>query len=574
MKSEDATKNNDWIVIQPQVHAEAEFFEILNDFGNPLEALREAISNAVDAHASEIKISFDVEELDGAKRLVIVLVDNGDGMTREVLSRDFWGLGFSPSRKRTDAIGEKGHGTKIYLRSQRVVVRTQSTEGAYQSECDYPLSALSRRVLHQPKIKEIARFLPNGTGTEIRIIGYNDNVRSMFVQDIVRDYLLWFTKIGSIEREFDRTDLGQFKTLLKCLDVQEFETVSFGHIFPPNESDIEKLFKQFEADAADWYVKKRTWKSVRLPRHPEVTFDAVISVEGDEAKRKYNPMIRERLRSDSGKYRVSDRYGIWLCKDYIPVVRVNDWITGFGSGSNAFVLLHGFVNCQQLKLTANRGTVANTDPEIIEELQNAVKGLVDEVDAELSNKGIYTLRTWQEEQTTLQQEKDQFNNRLKRLKQRKTAKYKDRLLVEPQTESELFGLFMQVYALNPGSFPFEPLDYNTTKGIDIIARNKSENRIIEGEHWYIELKHLLRANFNHVFQYIRWVICWDFDKGIVKGSELRGVDESDVRYLVTDKDDKGNSVYFLDNRKKATKIQVIRLKEYLDQQLKITFKAE
>jgi hypothetical protein len=34
----------DWEVIQPEVNAEAEFFETLNDFGNPMELLREAIS--------------------------------------------------------------------------------------------------------------------------------------------------------------------------------------------------------------------------------------------------------------------------------------------------------------------------------------------------------------------------------------------------------------------------------------------------------------------------------------------------------------------------------------------------
>lgn len=34
-----------WEPIEPRVNAEAEFFEILNDFGNPLKILRESISN-------------------------------------------------------------------------------------------------------------------------------------------------------------------------------------------------------------------------------------------------------------------------------------------------------------------------------------------------------------------------------------------------------------------------------------------------------------------------------------------------------------------------------------------------
>ncbi len=567
---------NDWEIIKPQVHAEAEFLEILNDFGNPLEILREAISNAIDAQATRIEIGFSVEEIDGAQRLVISLLDDGQGMTRKVLSTDYWGLGYSPSRERKDAIGEKGHGTKIYLRSEQVRVRSLSTEGGYLSECERPLRALSQKKLHQPKLKPIDKFLPDAnTGTEIRIVGYNDNERSRFVRDIVKDYLLWFTKVGSIERVFEIDTYRNFKVHLKCLDQDSFEEIGFGHPFPGESSDINKLFDEKGAAAADWYVKRYNWKNQRLTNHPEVTFDAVISVEGDEVKRSYNPMIRQRLRSDTGRYRASDRYGIWLCKDYIPVVRVNEWITGFGSGSNAFILLHGFVNCQSLRLTANRGDIANTDPKILEELKTAVQKLINQVDTELNNYGIYTLRGWQEESRTLQQEKSEFSHRIKNLRNRKVARHENRLFVEPSSESELFGLFITMYGLHPELFDFEPLDYNTARGIDIIARNKSPNMITEGEHSYIELKHTLQAKkFNHAFDYLRWIICWDFDKSVGPGVDLQGIEEADVRRLQVSMDDQGQSVYFLDNRRRAGKIQVIRLKEYLKQRLGLEFEAE
>jgi len=103
----------DWATVNPQVNAEAEFLEIASDFGNPLEIVREAISNSIDARAKSIKIAFTVEEIDGAQTLVIRIEDDGDGMTRQALERDFWGLGFSNSRDNREKIGEKGHGTKI-----------------------------------------------------------------------------------------------------------------------------------------------------------------------------------------------------------------------------------------------------------------------------------------------------------------------------------------------------------------------------------------------------------------------------------------------------------------------------
>ena len=226
-------------------------------------------------------------------------------------------------------------------------------------------------------------------------------------------------------------------------------------------------------------------------------------------------------------------------------------------------------------MTANRGDIANTDPLILEELKSAVQKLIDKVDAELNDKGLYTLKVWQEETVTLQQEKREFTRRVRSLKSRKVARLDGRLLIEPQNESELFGLFIVVYALHPELFEFEPLDYNTSRGIDIVARNKSDNLITEGEHWYIELKHTLQTKrFNHAFEYLRWLICWDFDKGVVPGIDLQGIEDTDIRQLQAATDDDGYRIYFLNPRKKARKVQVVCLKEVLKQRLKLQFEIQ
>jgi hypothetical protein len=373
----------EWAQISPSVSCEAEFFEILNDFGNPLEIVREAISNAIDAGANEMDISFSVEEIQGNYRSVIRFVDNGSGMTEETLRRHFWGLGHSTSRGLKDKIGEKGHGTKIFLRSERVLVKTQNEKTAYESECERPLAHLSQRQLHNPKLRQIDKFR-EGTGTAIEVIGYNDNERSRFIKSITRDYILWFTKIGSVEQVFGVDVLTNFKLRLRCLDADEFEDVPFGHVFPPENRNINDLFEKYSSDAASEYVRRDFKRRVRLPDHPEVTFDYVISVEGDAVKRRHNPQLRERGRiGATGKYRVLDRYGLWLCKDYIPIERVNDWLSSFGTGSNAVTMLHAFVNCQALKLTANRGTIANTDPKILEELKTEIQDIIAKLDVDL-----------------------------------------------------------------------------------------------------------------------------------------------------------------------------------------------
>ena len=48
-------------ILTPKVDSTQEFIEIAFDFSNPLDLVREAISNSFDAKATEMTIAFDVE---------------------------------------------------------------------------------------------------------------------------------------------------------------------------------------------------------------------------------------------------------------------------------------------------------------------------------------------------------------------------------------------------------------------------------------------------------------------------------------------------------------------------------
>ena len=281
-------------------------------------------------------------------------------------------------------------------------------------------------------------------------------------------------------------------------------------------------------------------------------------------------MLRERGRASTGRYRVLDRYGLWLCKDFIPIERVNEWLSSFGAGSNAFTMLHGFVNCQALKLTANRGTIANTDPKILEELKTQVQAIVARLDADLHNEGLYTLRGWQQEERTLEQEKSEFTRRIKDLKTRNVASFEGRLLLEPRNESELFGMLTTLVAIRSDLFDFEPMDYNTTKGIDLVVRDK---RQVLDEHslGYAELKHYLTPAFNHAFKFLRWIVCWEFGRNVQVGTKFEGMAEAESRELKASQEDDGSFIYWLDAPRAANKIHVIRLKELLENKCNVKF---
>jgi hypothetical protein len=66
--------------IIPKVDAVREFLEIAGDFTNPLELVREAISNSLDAGATQITLDFTAQKEAGSHILQIRIVDNGRGM--------------------------------------------------------------------------------------------------------------------------------------------------------------------------------------------------------------------------------------------------------------------------------------------------------------------------------------------------------------------------------------------------------------------------------------------------------------------------------------------------------------
>ncbi len=100
----------------PTVVAARTFLQIAKDFTRALDAIREAISNAIDAHATKIWLRVWEDKKMPGGELVIEIRDDGDGMDEAALEA-FFNLGDSTrvaddGTKLKGYIGEKGHGTK------------------------------------------------------------------------------------------------------------------------------------------------------------------------------------------------------------------------------------------------------------------------------------------------------------------------------------------------------------------------------------------------------------------------------------------------------------------------------
>lgn len=552
-------------VINPKVDTTQEFIEIANDFSNPLDLVREAISNAYDAKATFLSLTFDVIEEYGEKVLQIVINDNGGGMDKKGL-QSFFDLGNSLSRDKSENIGEKGHGTKIYFNSSSIEVTTSNGVRSYKAIMDKPIQTLYNRKVPQAAVLEFEGNYYD-KGTCITIKGYNHNRRERFTHEELKDYIMWFTKFGSFENEFSEENV-RLELKLKGLNVSNPEIINFGHLFPDESECVNKLFDNYLTSAPDYYCK-RVKRKGQLKKHPEISYTAIFSIEGNKVKQQNNPMLRRSGKPRvSGDYTVQERYGIWLCKDFIPIQRKNEWITYKG---NEHIKFHAFFNCQGLRLTANRGSVDNTQAEILEDIKTSVK----EIYEDITNSDDWIQMEWLEEEVqahkTSEKERKEFAWRKKKILNSNIAVYNNAVLIEPQRESGVFALTMQLLFIDPTMFPFVILDYDTHSGIDVIVKGSKDMPITSSELFYVEFKHTLTRNFNHSFCNLHSIICWDTDikhDGVVSdlGSEQRTLE------IIPPYDESDYTRYYLTNRRSAHRIEVYVLKDYIKQKLKVDFR--
>lgn len=163
--------------IRPRVNEAREFLEIAKDFKDPKEIIREALSNSWDAGASKVSIKFEFARITGThrKKIMVSIEDDGTGMSSNVRDgigtseiEDFFNLG--DSHKPFGSIGTKGHGTKIYYKSQGIVVDTWKNGIHIHAETEVPpWESLKQGIVPTYKYDEDTI---DGKGTAIYIDGF------------------------------------------------------------------------------------------------------------------------------------------------------------------------------------------------------------------------------------------------------------------------------------------------------------------------------------------------------------------------------------------------------------------
>jgi len=579
----------------PEVKAAKSFREIVENFTDSREVLREAISNALDWGASTIKITVYEDATRADREIVIKIWDDGLGLNKERFLA-FWNLSDSPGlqtdefgKKLGERVGEKGHGTKTYWKCRALDVESIAREDDgndwhVMAEMKEPIN-----ILMQNKVPPYEYAEGPGQGketfTEITIRGYHVHDKEVFRHETLKDYIRWFTKFGSIELEVGIGSHEGKKLYLQGLGCSTPQAIAFGHPFPSLSNNLKQLQQQYQDTWPRYYVNKWVFPSEPIEGYPSSTVDIVFYLEGDSAKRQHNPLLTRPGRPpERWHYTASERYGLYVCKDYVPLPssqRVNEWV----AEKSEWTLYHAFVNCQDFELTANRASIGNTDRAFLTKVRETVEKIF-----KTRIKASQEYKTYDDEveftkergaiDRTKEDEREDLKKRYDYAKRKRLARYQPPecpsvTFREPRQEAEVLTLFSVISALSPDIFEFEIVDYSTSRGIDALCVLKpAKGGLQEGNLRYVEFKKALTHDFrDHTFDLLAAVVCWECNlENGVKVRDLAGQE----RTLQISKGTQGHSVYMLlaPPVLATNNIKVYVLKDYLDEKLGISFKVE
>ena len=508
--------------IRPRVNEAREFLEIAKDFKDPKEIIREALSNSWDAGASKVTLKFDLVQIPGTfrKKIMVLISDDGEGMSSTTRGEantseieDFFNLG--DSNKPYGSIGTKGHGTKIYYKSNGIFIDTWKNGRHIHAETEVPpWQTLRKGIVPTYKYDE---DLVDGKGTNIVVDGF-EGKQSEFKFDSLEtlaQYILWYTVVGSFGQYFGNPKKMDVELRPANSPLQVPIPIPFGFKFPNEDTDLSK--------GSSKYCKIFGPKTIECGQTKEetpVTINVIGAILGED-NRESIPHTYEMM-------------GLWLCKDFIRVERNNLIMEEVFKGQYWYRNMLIFANCQQFDLTANRNNIRSDQ----EEYYLAITGIKSFIEEIKNNPNSISYFDTKREEDILKHAKSEEQREEKRKEERK--KNLDRRLndyrgrpdlsvpnlvmapvKEPRSEAETSLLLQAMISCKHPGIDFRIGEYKTSVGTDLIIECVSKG--IPSLAWaeiVVTLENLF--GWSHPPEGIHKVICWDLGKVQEKQSFTSG----------------------------------------------------
>ncbi|KZL91700.1 ATP-binding protein [Clostridium magnum] len=500
----------------PKIKEATVFKEIAMNVINPLEIIREGLSNSYDADSKNISITVDRSELG---EFTIGIKDDGKGMDINTIHK-FFNLG--DSNKEKLGIGEKGLGTKTYFKSNRIIVRTRMLDKeAFEVVMDTPWMKLMQSKVPEYTVNKLDDW-GFRQGTEIVIVNYQIDIpERYFNYETLRDYILWFTAGGNFKNLFaNNINLQKrIKNMFTSPSITIYDNVyeTSGKIpgvhqfFPPQEMP----------ELVDSEVKYK--RSINYCRHFG-PFHRETNINGKHVSvQLYGTVSGFNCRKSICKLRQGEthksRFGLYLSKDFIPFIKKSELL-----GDEQYYHYHLLANSQNFELTADRNNLSNEEHMEIKWIYEQIKDIFNKYIKPLAEREYFTIRKKEEEEHEIRCKFESIRKNFANLERL------DDLLIDsipiqkrPRCEYEVALLFISLITNLDTRIFFDSItkvvSYSTKSSTDMICLDKNNGKVL------VEVEYRLSKIFEHKHPIgtYDYVICWDIDIEENKMNELYGV---------------------------------------------------
>lgn len=501
-------------VYKPQVKDISLFKEIAQNIVNPLEIIREGISNSHDAEARTMSIII-YRSKEG--RFILEIQDDGKGMNIIGIHR-FFNLG--DSNKDKQGIGEKGLGTKTYFKSEKITLVTQTREGeAYKATMERPWEYLSNNILPE-YIIEVTDTLPGKVGTSITIEGYIiDNPERYFNFDTVVDYVLWYTAAGSFKTYFaNYAELHKYihnmqvapRVFIEDRIQGKKEEIAGTHQFsPPQEKPKEDHSEIIYKRSTNYCRHFGPFYRATNINGEYVSFQMYGTVSGVNCRKKIAKLKQGET--------LKNRFGLYLAKDFIPFMKKSNLIT-----EDTYHHYHLLLNSQAFELTADRNNISNQEDPKVKWVFEEAKKIINEDIAPLVEEGYFSLRRNEEIEYSLREKQRKLYERLENYERIDNLNLDGiPVMKRPDNESQVVLLFTALLATGKSTELIKYISkighYSNNSTTDMVCIDHKGNKVL------VEVEFKLSNLFRHEHPYetFDYVVCWKVDLEINEKKKLR-----------------------------------------------------
>lgn len=512
-------------IFTPIIRDVSLFKEIANNVVNPLEVIREAISNSYDAEAKQISIIVS-RNMDG--KFILEIQDDGRGMDLCSVQR-FFNLG--DSKKDSIGIGEKGLGTKIFFKSDKVVINTQTKDGdAFIAVMEKPWEQLCCNAIPNYYVEDTTTQLGR-CGTIVIIEGYKiDNPEKYFNLETIKDYLLWNTAAGNFKNYFATyAELHKYIQNMqiaprifiedKILKLRE-EIAGSHQFFPPLEKPSEDLKEEIYKKSVNYCRHFGPYHRATNINGEYVSFQLYGTISGLNCRRRIC-----RLRQGET---IKSRFGLYLAKDFIPFSRKLELLN-----EPNYHHYHLLINSQAFELTADRNNISNEEDPKVKWVYDEARKIINEDIKPLAEEGYFRLRKQEEAAYSIKNKEYMLKNRIEKYDQLDNLTLNELpILKRPDSESQVAILFTAILSNEHTRHLIKHIDkighYSHQSSTDMICLDQNNNKIL------VEIEYKLSNLFKHDHPYetFDYVICYTVDLDV---NEKKRLHDGNVLNLIQEK---------------------------------------